>query len=88
MTQIPHREIIYANGVTFYWHKDDVTGGDIVGIEATEQGYRFLETQAKQQGKTVDKFINEVLVDAFQSAGVKLDLASYTSGRGSPAGRR
>lgn len=66
---------IFANGVTLYW---DTDSGEM-GIDATKRGYRYLEKRAKREGQTVDQYCRDVLTDALQSAGVKIDPQSFRS---------
>ena len=66
---------IYGNGVTIYW---DTDSGEM-GIDATKRGYRYLEKRAKRKGQTVSQYCRDVLTDALQSAGVKVNAESFQS---------
>jgi len=64
------RKVIWADGVTLVWRKDEATGTEDVGLEANEQGYRRLEKLAQRAGMTTDDFVRKTLKDALREVGI------------------
>jgi hypothetical protein len=62
--------MVWADGVTLVWRKDDVSGAEDVGGEADERGYRFLQERARQKGMTPAAFTQHILRKTLGETGV------------------